>query len=109
VGFNPQGASISELSKLADTAIRRSELADQAAALSKRWLLLSEVSAAIAAFAEQLLEEREEGAISLSAWDDYKTASNTYLAECEAALKNVSNSTFDMDTAVTALMSLKDS
>lgn len=108
-GFNPQDASVSELSRLADTAIRRSELADQAAALNDRWLLLAEVSAAIAAFAQQLLEEREEGTISLSAWDDYKSASNTYLAECQSALKNVSNSQIEMDTAVTAIKSMKDS
>lgn len=106
-GFNPKVASVSELSKLADTAMRRSKLADQATTLSERWLLLSEVSAAIAAFAQQLLEGREEGAISLSMWDDYKTASNTYLAECRFALKNVSNSKFEMDTAVTALISMK--
>jgi hypothetical protein len=108
-GFNPQTASVSELSQLADTAKRRSDLASQAAALSERWLLLSEVSAAIAAFAQQLIEAREEGAISLSMWDDYKTVSNTYLAECQSALKNVSGPLLEMDDAVTALMSLKDS
>jgi len=106
-GFNPQSASVGELSKLADTAMRRSELADQAAALNERWLLLSEVSAAIAGFAQQLIQAREERAISLSMWDDYKTASNTYLAECQSALKNVFNSKFEMDTAVSALMSMK--
>jgi len=88
--------------------MRRSELADQAAALNERWLLLSEVSAAIAGFAQQLIQVREEGAISLSMWDDYKNASNTYLAECQSALKNVFNSKFEMDTAVSALMSMKD-
>ena len=108
-GFNPQTASVSELSKLADTAMRRSDLASQAAALNERWLLLSEVSAAIAAFAQQLIEEREEGAISLSMWDDYKTASNTYLAECRSALKNVSGPLLEIDLAVKALMSMKDS
>ncbi len=108
-GFNPQTASVSELSKLADTAMRRSDLADQAAALSERWLLLSEVSAAIAAFAQQLLEVREQGAISLSMWDDYKTASSTYLAECQSALKNVPGSSLEMDGAVTALMALNNS
>jgi hypothetical protein len=108
-GFNPQTASISELLKLADTAMRRSELADQAAALSERWLLLSEVSAAIAVFAQQLIEVREQGAISLSMWDDYKTASSTYLAECQSALNNVPGSSLEMDGAVTALMALKNS
>lgn len=101
-GFNPQTASVSELLKLADTAMRRSELADQAAALSERWLLLSEVSATIAAFAQQLIEVREQGPISLSMWDEYKTASNTYLAECQSALKNVSGSLREIDGAVTA-------
>ena len=110
-GFNPQVASVSELSKLAETAIHRSELADQAAALSERWLLLSEVSTTIAAFAQQLIEVREEGtkeqdAISLSVWDDYKTASNTYLTECQSALKNVSGPLLEMDSEVTALMSI---
>lgn len=108
-GFNPQGASVSELSKLADTAMRRSELADQAAALNERWLPLSEVSAAIAAFAQQLLKVREEGAISLSMWDEYKSSSNTYLAECQSALKNIFDYSPEMDRAVTALMSMKDS
>ncbi len=107
-GFNPQAASISELSKLADTAMRRSDLASQAAALSERWLLLSEVSTAIAVFAQQLIEVREQGAISLSMWDDYKTASNTYLAECQSALKNIPGSLLEMDSAVTARMSMKD-
>ena len=76
-GFNPQTASVSELTELADIALRKSEWADQAAALSPRWSLLSEVSAAIAVFAQQLLEVgengsegvREEGAISLDMWD----------------------------------------
>jgi len=80
----------------------RSELADQAAALNERWLLLSEVSAAISAFAQQLIEAREEGAMSLSMWDDYKSASNTYLAECRSAMKNFSGSLLEMDSVVTA-------
>jgi hypothetical protein len=91
-GFNPQTASISELMRLADTAMRRSDLASQAAALNERWLLLSEVSTAIAVFAQQLIEEREVGTIPLSRWDEYKTASNTYLAECQSALNNVPRS-----------------
>ena len=88
--------------------MRRSDLASQAAALSERWLLLSEVSTAIAVFAQQLIEVREQGAISLSMWDDYKTASNTYLAECQSALKNIPGSLLEMDSAVTARMSMKD-
>lgn len=101
-GFNPQAASVSELSKLAETAQRRSELADQAAALNERWLLLSEASAAIADFAQELLQLREEGAtnngaISLSMWDDYKAASNAYLAECQSAVKDVSNPSPETD------------
>jgi hypothetical protein len=99
-GFNLHTASISELSQLADTAIRRSELADQAAALNEEWLLLSEVSADIAAFAQKILEDREDGAISLNMWDDYKTASNTYLAECQSALENVSDSLQEMSDPV---------
>lgn len=107
-GFNAQGASVSELLKLADTAMRRSELADQAAALNKRWLPLSEVSAAIAVFAQQLLEVREKGAISLDMWEEYKAASSTYLAECQSALKGVSDPLPELDEAVTALMSTND-
>lgn len=103
-GFNPQAASVSELSKLADTAMRRSELADQAAALNERWLLLSEVSAAIAAFAQKLIEEREDGDISSNMWDDYKTASNTYLAECQSALENVTDSRQEMNGPVNAFV-----
>lgn len=106
-GFNSQDKSVSELSQLADTAMRRSELADQAAALNDRWSLLSEVSADIAAFAQQLLEVSDKDAISLSMWDDYKTASNTYLTECQSALKNDFDSSLETDTAVTALMSMK--
>jgi hypothetical protein len=118
-GFNPQTASVSELTQLADIAMRKSEWADQAAALSPRWSLLSEVSAAIAAFAQQLVnvregaredargEEREEGAISLDIWDEYKSASNTYLAECRTALKNVPSSPIETDRTVSALMSMQ--
>ncbi len=118
-GFNPQTASVSELTQLADIAMRKSEWADQAAALSPRWSLLSEVSAAIAAFAQQLVnvregvredergEEREKGVISLDMWDEYKSASNTYLAECRSALKNVPSSPIETDRTVSALMSMQ--
>jgi hypothetical protein len=110
-GFNPQTASVSELTQLADIALRKSEWADQAAALSPRWSLLSEVSAAIAAFAQQLVNvregAREEGAISLDIWDEYKSASNTYLAECRTALKNVPSSPIETDRTVSALMSMQ--
>jgi hypothetical protein len=101
-GFNLHTANISELSQLADTAMRRSELADQAAALNERWLLLSEVSADIAAFAQKILEDREDGAISLPMWNDYKTASNTYLTECQSALENVSGSLRETNNPVSA-------
>jgi len=103
-GFNPQTASISELSQLADTAMRRSELADQAAALNERWMLLSEVSASIAAFAQKMLEDRDDGAISLTMWDEYKTASNTYLTECQSALENVSDPRRETNNPVSALL-----
>ena len=118
-GFNPQTASVSELTQLADIALRKSEWADQAAALSPRWSLLSEVSAAIAVFAQQLVNvregvredasegAREEGAISLDIWDEYKSASNTYLAECRTALKNVPSSPIETDRTVSALMSMQ--
>jgi hypothetical protein len=118
-GFNPQTASVSELTQLADIALRKSEWADQAAALSPRWSLLADVSEAIAAFARQLVnvregvredargEEREEGAISLDIWDEYKSASNTYLAECRTALKNVPSSPIETDRTVSALMSMQ--
>ncbi len=110
-GFNPQTASVSELTELADIALRKSEWADQAATLSPRWSLLSEVSAAIAVFAQQVLAVgenvsegvREEGAISLDMWDEYKSASDTYLTECESALKNVSGPLPELDESVTAL------
>ncbi len=98
-GFNPNAVTVEELSGLADTAIRRSELADQAAALTKRWLLLAEASSAIAVFAQQLLQERVEsdgvgsdvsqGTITARMWDQYKAASNIYLAECQSVLKDV--------------------
>lgn len=79
-------------------------MADQAAALNERWLLLSEVSAAIAAFAQKLIEEREDGDISSNMWDDYKTASNTYLAECQSALENVTDSRQEMNGPVNAFV-----
>lgn len=101
-GFDPQTASVEELTRLADSAMRRSKLAKQASALNERWLLLSEVSAAIAVFAQQLLEVREEGAMSLSMWDDYKTASNTYLAECQSALENVADSLREVNSPATS-------
>jgi hypothetical protein len=103
-GFNPQTASVSELSKLADTAMRRSELADQAAALNERWLLLSEVSATIAAFAQKMLEDRGNDSISLIMWNDYKTASNTYLAECQFVLENLSGSLRETNNPVSAFV-----
>lgn len=78
-------------------------MADQAAELNDRWLLLSEVSAAIAAFAQQLIEVREQGTISLNMWDEYKSASNTYLAECKSAMKNVPGSLLETDSEVKAL------
>ena len=110
-GFNPQTASVSELTELADIALRKSEWADQAAALSPRWSLLADVSEAIAAFAQQLVNvregAREEGAISLDIWDEYKSASNTYLAECRTALKNVPSSPIETDRTVSALMSMQ--
>ena len=118
-GFNPQTASVSELTQLADIALRKSDWADQAAALSPRWSLLADVSAAIAAFARQLVnvsegaredasgEAREEGAISLDMWDEYKSASDTYLAECRTALKNVPSSPIETDRTVSALMSMQ--
>ena len=96
-GFEPNVVAVSELSRLADTATRRSEWAGQAAALNERWLLLSDASNAIAVFAQRLLEVRLEGdvtdeSISSDMWDQYKTASNAYLAECESALKIVDES-----------------
>lgn len=78
-------------------------MADQAAELNDRWLLLSEVSAAIAVFAQQLIEVREQGTISLNMWDEYKSASNTYLAECKSAMKNVPGSLLETDSEVKAL------
>lgn len=101
-GFDPQTASVEELTRLADSAMRRSELAKQAAALNERWLLLSEVSADIAVFAQKLIEDREGAAISLAMWDDYKTASNTYLAECQSALENVADSLPEVNSPVSA-------
>lgn len=82
--------------------MRRSELAKQAAELNERWLLLSEVSTAIAVFAEKLLEDQNGDAISLNMWDDYKMASNTYLAECAAALENVADSLREVNGPVDA-------
>jgi len=50
---------------------------------------------------------REEGVISLDMWDEYKSASNTYLAECRSALKNVPSSPIETDRTVSALMSMQ--
>lgn len=98
-GFNPNASTPTELATLANTALVRSQFAGQAAVLNERWLLLSEASAAIAVFARQLLEQRvkfdagetdsAEGAISSKMWDEYKSASNAYLAECRYVLKDV--------------------
>ncbi len=99
-GFNPNASTSTELATLANTALVRSQLAGRAAVLNERWLLLSEASAAIAVFAQQLLEQRitsdigetdsAQGLISSSMWDEYKSASNAYIAECRYALKDVS-------------------
>lgn len=90
-GFDPQTAQIEDLSVLAAAAVRKSELADQAAEADERWAVLSEASAAISAFAQRLLEVRMEGestdvAITPDMWEQYKTASNAFIAECQAAL-----------------------
>lgn len=90
-GFDPQTAQIEDLSVLAAAAVRKGELADQAATADERWGVLSEASAAISAFAQRLLEVRMEGestdvAITPAMWEQYKTASNAFIAECQAAL-----------------------
>lgn len=90
-GFDPQTERIEELSVLADAASTKSQLAEQAAEADERWMVLSEASAAISAFAQVLLDARIEGeqtdqAISPAMWEQYKTASNAFLAECQFAL-----------------------
>lgn len=101
-GFDPQITSDRELAKLAISAAGRSELAQQAAELNERWLLLSQVSADIAAFAQKLLEEREGSGITLNMWNDYKSASNIFLAECKSALESVPESPPENNNPVNA-------
>lgn len=101
-GFDPNAVTVEELLALAGTAILRSQLADQAAASTDRWLLLAEASSAIAVFAQQLLRERVEndgvggavsqGTITARKWDQYKSASNICLAECQSVIKDVPGS-----------------
>jgi hypothetical protein len=96
-GFDPESVAVVELSRLSAAASRKSELSAQAAALDDRWSLLADASAAIAAFADRLLEVRIEGtaaseAISPAMWEQYKTASNAFIAECQAVLNDSSSS-----------------
>ncbi len=76
---------------LADAAELKRDLSAEAAALDERWAVLAEASAAISAFAGRLLEVRTEGegvaeAVTPAMWEQYKTASNAFIAECQAAL-----------------------
>jgi hypothetical protein len=90
--FDPQKISVSELALLDDAAAQKTLLSSQAAELDERWVLLSEASAAISVFAARLLEVRLDGAqvneaISPEMWEQYKTASNAFIAECSSALE----------------------
>jgi hypothetical protein len=90
--FDPQEISVSDLVLLDEVATQKTVLAEQAAELDDRWVILSEASAAISVFASRLLEVRLDDAkvdeaISPEMWEQYKTASNAFLAECSSALK----------------------
>jgi hypothetical protein len=90
--FDPQEINVSDLALLDEVAAQKTVLAEQAAELDDRWMVLSEASAAISAFAARLLEVRLDSGevnevISPEMWEQYKTASNAFLAECNSALK----------------------
>jgi hypothetical protein len=90
--FDPQKISVSELAQLDEAAAQKTLLSSQAAELDERWVVLSEASAAISAFAARLLEVRLDDAqvneaISPEMWEQYKTASNAFIAECSGALE----------------------
>lgn len=96
-GFDPETVAVEELSRLSAAATLKSELSAQAATLDDRWSLLADASAAISAFAQRLLDVRMEGedtaaAITPAMWEQYKTASNAYIAECQDALADPSPS-----------------
>ncbi len=90
--FDPQKISVSDLVLLDGVATQKTVLSEQAAELDDRWMVLSEASAAISVFAARLLEVRLDDAnvseaISPDMWEQYKTASNAFLAECSSALE----------------------
>jgi hypothetical protein len=90
--FDPQEISVSDLALLDEVATQKTALSEQAAELDDRWVVLSEASAAISAFAARFLEVRLDSgqvdeAISPEMWEQYKTASNAFIAECSSALE----------------------
>ncbi len=92
--FDPQEISVSDLALLDEVATQKTVLSEQAAELDDRWMVLSEASAAISAFAARFLEVRIDSgqvdeAISPEMWEQYKTASNALIAECSSALELV--------------------
>ena len=92
--FDPQEISVSDVALLDEVATEKTVLLEQAAELDDRWVVLSEASAAISAFAARFLEVRLDSglvneAISPEMWEQYKTASNAFIAECSSALELV--------------------
>ena len=92
--FDPQEISVSDLALLDEVATQKTAKSEQAAELDDRWMVLSEASAAISAFAARLLEVRLDSgrvneAISPEMWEQYKTASNAFIAECQSALADL--------------------
>lgn len=92
--FDPQKISVRDLSVLDDVATQKTLLASKAAEKDERWRVLAEASTAISAFAARLLEVRLDSeqvneAISPEMWEQYKTASNAFIAECQTALADL--------------------
>jgi len=89
-GFNPETEPLSRLQQSATAAMKRAELAEQAASMDDRWADLADASRAIASFADVLVQARMEGVrvdtvTTPAMWDQAKYASDAFLAECARA------------------------
>jgi hypothetical protein len=89
--FDPQQADLGLLAELAATARARADLAEKAAQADERWQALADAARALAAYADRILEVRQDGgnvteALPAPVWDQVKLASDAFSIECRAAL-----------------------
>lgn len=89
--FDPQQADLGLLAELASTARARADLAERAAGSDENWQALADAARALAAYAERILEVRQEGGVVADVltpemWDQVKLASDAFMVECRAAL-----------------------